>query len=150
MLSKRVVTKELSKEKEDKALKYTKEKIQKTISNYKNLYNSAYNYSNDNINKFIDKYALKEQDITSPQTSLKWIKTDVDGYHSAQYFGSEKDESKRVYLLTLHYNTEVIVYDSKTKNGKQLAYFSKYDIPLMKPRIEKQFENLLRGEKLIY
>lgn len=61
MLSKKVVTKELSKEKEDEAIKYTKEEIQKTISNYKNLYNSSSQYSDEDVDKLIDKYSMKEQ-----------------------------------------------------------------------------------------
>jgi len=61
MLSKTVSTKELTKEKEDEAKKYAKEEIQKTISNYKNLYNSSSHYSDNDIDKLIDKYSFKEQ-----------------------------------------------------------------------------------------
>jgi hypothetical protein len=61
VLSKKVTKEKLTKEEENEAYKYAKEEIQTTISNYKNLYNSSYSYSDDDIDKLIDKYAMKEQ-----------------------------------------------------------------------------------------
>jgi formyltetrahydrofolate synthetase len=41
----------------DEAIK----EVNKTVSNYKNLYNSASAYSDDDIDKLMDKYSMKEQ-----------------------------------------------------------------------------------------
>jgi len=162
MLSKKVTTKVMTQGEEKDIEKYVVGRINETIVRYKNLYNSAEEYSNEDIKELMDKYSMKEQmkeQIKPQQDSVKeqiktppvWIKMKTPNYDTSEYFGN-REESRRIWLMTKD-NTTIMTLTyggSAITSMKTLATFDSSKLPMIKALVEKQYESLLRGEKLIY
>lgn len=83
-----------------------------------------------------------------------WVKTNDTRYDNIISFGDKDDQEKRVYLITKDGKTEVKVpYGEPNEKGhrapKILAIVDSSKLSMIRNCVEQQYENFMRGEKLI-